>query len=259
MSAPCSWAARNVARPVRPKPLIPMRVDMPDSRTLASRRQAASVVQRSRSRSSPQTCSTAVATAGLSSLPGGEALALDAVDGQPRGRAPERARELERLGEADSVRRAADAPRDRRERVEAVDRPRRCARADGVDHDHLVGALPARRAGRSARPRARRTRGSSPSARATARPAASSPRNALPRPMTISAAIDLERRGSASRRRCTGRGCGSPARRGGAGGRCRGRGCRPGSRAGRPRSKPGSARSGGTILASRIVPSSSSR
>jgi hypothetical protein len=71
-------------------------------------------------------------------------LALDAVDREPAREAIEGAGELDRLGEAEGVRRALRQRRGDRlgERVEPVDRARRRARADGVDDDHRVGARP---------------------------------------------------------------------------------------------------------------------
>jgi hypothetical protein len=69
----------------------------------------------------------------------------------------------------------------------------------------------------------------------------------LPRPTTSRPPVTRGRppaSGSASRTRCTGRGCGSPAHRGGAAGRSRARGGRRGIHGGPPRSRPGSAKWG---------------
>ena len=169
-----------------------------------------------RPRSSAHSVATARATAGESGAPV-EAGALDAEDHEPRGQAAERAAELDRLGEAEPVRRGR-AERGRQRigvRRRGGGRARRRARADRVDHD--ASPAPAQASSSAVgSPSCSSTRTLGQRARAggapTARPAASSPRQRLPMPIDDQRAVDIERRGSASRRRCTGRSCGSPAR-----------------------------------------------
>ena len=181
------------------------------------------------------------------------------------GSAPERARELDRLGE----RRTRGSRRARRPASGSAQRRRGGGPCPGgapelTASTTITSSAPAQRVDQADRLALvhRRTRGPARAARAaTARPAASSPRHALPTPMTSALSRARPRAsGSGSRTRCRGRSCGSPARsawRSSSSSRSRLPARR--SRAGRPRSRAWFCEVGGTILASRIVPSSSSR
>ena len=113
---------------------------------------------------------------------GREVRALDGVDLQPRGQAAERAGELDGVGDPEGVRRGArSAGRQRRRgaRRSGGPCPGGAPERGGVDDDDVLGAGP-----QVEQPRrvvgARRRR----SAAATAGPAPSSPRQALPTPIT---------------------------------------------------------------------------
>ena len=77
-------------------------------------------------------------------MPGAERLALDPEDDDPRGQAPDRARELDRLADPERVgRRAELAARERLARgVEAMHRPGLGPGRDRVDDERRVGPVP---------------------------------------------------------------------------------------------------------------------
>ena len=165
--------------------------------------------------------STACCTGGDSAAPRVKSAPSTAYDVQARREAAERARELDRVRDAEGVGGGAQPARVQRlavgaERVQGAraarpSRRRRRARRAGGPPTHRRGT---RRPRRPRAPRRRRARGT-PCARAR-RPAASSPRQALPTPTTRVSTARSRAAGSASRRRCRGRSCGSPARSGAA-------------------------------------------
>ena len=147
-----------------------------------------------------------------------EVRSLDSEDDEPLGQAIERTGELDGVGEAQMVRgRREHLPGEGRcAGIEPVHSPRsRCAREHRVDEPDRSGAFErvdqARRLALTLQHLdTSRHRAAQAPRRATS-PAASSRRQALPIPTTVSTA-GPRGRGSASRTRCTGRSCESPAR-----------------------------------------------
>ncbi len=148
------------------------------------------------------TSSTALATAGVSSCSGGDPLRLDPVEDDPAGQPSERPRQLDRLADAQRVRRRRGHRRRDRlgRRVDPMDGAGGRARADRVDEQRLVGAVerldqrdrlplqgPDLHAGRHALPQELRRR---------------QPRRVVPLPGVPDPEDELQRRSTSSWRKC---------------------------------------------------------